>query len=93
MAKPLYKITKTQFSKEYNITEVLIDKTSIMKKLETFNPNKQVVAFGVKKTPRDATPIWFKEYEQRINQRFDQIDNRLTQIVQANNLVDPTQKN
>ncbi|MCQ3908825.1 MAG: hypothetical protein MJ200_04845 [Mycoplasmoidaceae bacterium] len=97
MAKPLSKIAKTQFIKEYNITEVLIDRISIMNKLKTFNPNNQAVAFGVRKKPRDTTPIWFKEFEAKTNATltniivemrngFKQINSRIDNLVTVNNL-------
>lgn len=54
MAKPSFKITKTQFNQEYNITEVLTDITSIMNKLKTFKSNNQAVAFATKKEHNES---------------------------------------
>ncbi|XQP55124.1 MAG: hypothetical protein ACOQNV_03250 [Mycoplasmoidaceae bacterium] len=88
MAKPLQEISKTDFSKNYNVVKVLTDKLKIMKQLKTFNSNNQAIAFGVKKEPKDTAPIWFKQYQEKINTTLEDIKTRLTNIeTRLDNLV------
>ncbi|XQP55308.1 MAG: hypothetical protein ACOQNV_00865 [Mycoplasmoidaceae bacterium] len=97
MAKPLAKINKTTFLNNYNIVEVSNDIKIIMKSLEAFNPEEQVVAIGIRKQPRDTTPAWFKTYEAKMNAAlksiifemrngFKQINSRIDNLVAMNNL-------
>lgn len=86
MAKPLSKINKTTFLSNYNIVEVSNDINVIMKQLETFNPNKQAVMIGSKK----QHTLSVDEKLDLILKRLTNVEDRLTQIVQANNLIDPT---
>lgn len=93
MAKPLANINKTTFLNNYNIVEISNDIKTIMKSLETFNPNNQVVAFGIRKQPRDTAPIWFKEYalkQDKFNQtiltRLNSLENLVLKVVKLNNL-------
>ncbi len=80
MASPSQEITKTEFKENYNVVKVLTDKIEIMKQLQSFNPKKQAVAFGVRKQPGEKTPNWFKEYAKSIDEKFDLIMERLDKI-------------
>ncbi|MBQ0045665.1 MAG: hypothetical protein KBS35_02130 [Mycoplasma sp.] len=96
-----HEILKSTFKTSYNISKVLTSKLEIMKYLENYkDDDRHAVAFGVRKTQRDTTPIWFKSFEQKIDQKFsnierrldaiesriDKIESRLDRIVQLNNL-------
>ncbi|MCQ3914438.1 MAG: hypothetical protein MJ201_01285 [Mycoplasmoidaceae bacterium] len=74
MAKPLQEISKTEFSKNYNVVKVLTDKLEIMEQLKTFKSNNQAVAFGVK-----------KKHSLSIDEKFDLI---MSEIKKINNRLD-----
>lgn len=93
MAKPLQEISKTDFSKNYNVVKVLTTKTDIMNFVKTqYKDSKDnAMAFAVRKTHRVTLEDIMFEIK-GIKTRLDNLEDRLTQIVQANNLVDPTLK-
>lgn len=73
-------IKKTTFQKQYNIVKVLYKLKDIMEFLKTYKENKHhAVAFGTRKQPSTIAPIWFQEFEKRINKRIDN-------LVKLNNL-------
>ncbi|XQP54990.1 MAG: hypothetical protein ACOQNV_02540 [Mycoplasmoidaceae bacterium] len=90
--------TYNQITKLFDVTVMTkqqINKLDNNQGFLVLTPKKHVHDVKTPRKTRDSqAPKWFRDFIinqfEPLSKKVDQINNRLTEIVQANNLIDPT---